>query len=94
MPQLSTTYGTTVGGECPTRYVAPPITFVNGTAEGPWGKLSLSADDAITGWMTVPPVGTSMLPFIVNLSGSVENGVARGTVSGRCTGTFVMLKRR
>ena len=93
MAQLSTTYGTTVGGECPTRYSTPPLTFVNGTAEGQWGKLQVSVDNAVTGWMTIPPVGTSMLPFIVNISGAIENGVAKGTVSGRCTGSFVMMKQ-
>ena len=92
MSQLSTTYGTTVGGECPTRYSFPPINFVNGTAEGPWGKLQVSVDGAVAGWMTVPAVGTSMLPFIVNLSGAVENGVAKGSVAGRCTGSFMMRK--
>jgi hypothetical protein len=92
MTRLSTTYGTTVGGECPTRHTFPPITFVNGTAEGPWGKLQVSVDDAITGWMRVPAMGTSTLPFIVNLSGALENGAAKGNVSGRCTGSFLMKK--
>jgi hypothetical protein len=93
MSQLSTTYGTTVGGECPTRYTFPPMTFVNGTAEGSWGKLQVSVDDAVTGWMSVPAVGTSTLPFIVNISGAIENGAAKGSVAGRCTGSFVMTKR-
>ena len=92
MTQLTTTYGTTSGGECPARHVAPPLTFTNGSAEGTWGKLSLASDGAITGWMKVPAMGTSMLPFIVNVSGRMENNVIQGTVSGRCTGNFVMRK--
>jgi hypothetical protein len=94
MVRLSTTYGTTVGGECPVRHTFPPITFTNGVAEGPWGKLQISVDGAVSGWMNVPAVRTSTLPFIVNPSGAVENGAGRGTVSGRCTGSFAMSKIR
>jgi hypothetical protein len=92
MLQLSTTYGTTVGGECPARHAAP-VTFANGSAEGPWGKLSLSSTGEISGWMRVPSAATSTLPFIVNVSGRMENNVLKGTVSGRCTGSFVMRKQ-
>lgn len=92
MGQLSTTYGTTVGGECPARYSAG-ATFANGNAEWPRGKLTLAGDGELSGWMTVPAVGTSMLPFIVNLSGRMKNNAVEGTVSGRCTGSFVMRKQ-
>jgi hypothetical protein len=89
---VSTTYGTTVGGECPPRHNAG-VTFVNGIAEWPRGKLTVSGESEISGWMSVPAVGTSTLPFIVNLSGRVEAGVVKGPVSGRCTGSFVMRKQ-
>jgi hypothetical protein len=93
LTQLTTTYGTTSGGECPARHVAPPLTFSNGSAEGTWGRLSLASDGAISGWMKVPGMATSMLPFIVNVSGHLENNVVKGTVSGRCIGSFVMRKQ-
>jgi hypothetical protein len=95
MEQLSTTYGTTVGGECPVRYSAG-ATFVKGSAEWPRGRLALTSGGELSGWVNVPAVGTSMLPFIVNLSGSVDNAAAKvvkGTVSGRCTGSFTMRKQ-
>lgn len=92
MVQLSTTYGTTVGGECPTRHAAP-VTFAKGTAEGPWGKLELTRSGEVSGWMRVPGAATSTLPFIVNVSGRLQNHVLKGTVSGRCTGSFVMTRQ-
>jgi hypothetical protein len=92
MVRLSTTYGTTVGGECPVRH-STAVTFVNGNAEGPWGKLSLTGDGEMSGWMKVPAVGTSTLPFIVNISGRLEDTVVKGTVSNRCTGSFTMRKQ-
>lgn len=92
MEQLSTTYGTTVGGECPARYSAG-ATFSNGNAEWPRGKLALTVDGDLSGWMNVPAVGTSTLPFIVNLSGFMANNAIKGTVSGRCTGSFVMRRQ-
>jgi hypothetical protein len=95
MEQLSTTYGTTVGGECPARF-SIGATFVNGHAEWPRGKLALTRDGALSGWMNVPAAGTSTLPFIVNLSGDMDNasaGAVKGTVSGRCTGSFTMRKQ-
>jgi hypothetical protein len=91
MARLSTTYGTTVGGECPTSHSAG-VTFSNGNAEWPRGKLSLTGDGELSGWTNVPAMGTSMLPFIVNLSGRMDNNVVTGTVLGRCTGSFVMKK--
>jgi hypothetical protein len=95
MEQLSTTYGTTVGGECPGRF-SIGATFINGNAEWPRGKLALTGDGKLSGWINVPAVGTSMLPFIVNLSGNMDNAgvsVVKGTVSGRCTGSFTMRKQ-
>jgi hypothetical protein len=92
MGQLSTTYGTTVGGECPVTYSAG-ATFANGSAEWPRGKLTVTGDGQLSGWMNVPAVGTSTLPFIVNLSGRLENNAIKGTVSGRCTGSFTMRKQ-
>lgn len=89
MAQLTTTYGTTVGGECPPRHSAT-VTFANGSAEGPWGKLVLTSDGELSGWMKVPSMGTSTLPFIVNVSGRTEDNVVKGTVSNRCTGSFTM----
>ncbi|HEY1230475.1 MAG TPA: hypothetical protein VGF26_24465, partial [Ramlibacter sp.] len=92
MVRLSTTYGTTVGGECPVRH-STAVTFVNGNAEGPWGKLSLTGDGEMSGWMKVPAVGASTLPFIVNISGRLEDNVVKGVVSNRCTGSFTMRKQ-
>jgi hypothetical protein len=92
MAQLSTTYGTTVGGECPARHSAA-VTFANGKAEGPWGKLSLTSEGELSGWMKVPAMGTSTLPFIVNMSGRLEDNVVKGTISNRCTGSFTMRKQ-
>lgn len=90
--QVTTTYGTTVGGECQP-HPSIPLTFVNGNAEGPSAKLHLTADGGISGWMLAPSLGTSMLPFIVNVSGRLEDGVFTGSVSGRCTGSFTMRKQ-
>lgn len=90
--QLSTTYGTTVGGECPTHHNAP-VTFTNRSAEGSWGRLRLAGDGELDGWMNVPPAATSMLPFLVNVSGHMDDNVVKGSVSGRCTGSFVMRKQ-
>ena len=92
MDPLSTTYGTTVGGECPARHSAG-ATFSNGIAEWPRGNLRVSGNGEVSGWMNVPAVGTSTLPFIVNISGRLENNVIKGTVSGRCTGSFVMKRQ-
>jgi len=92
MTQLTTTYGTTVGGECPGRHSAT-VTFANGNAEGPWGKLSLTRDGQLSGWMKVPAMGTSTLPFIVNMTGRSQDNAVEGTVSNRCTGSFTMTKR-
>ena len=92
MTQLTTTYGTTVGGECPVRH-STTVTFANGNAEGPWGKLSLTSDGELSGWMKVPAVGTSTLPFIVNMSGRGQDNVVKGAVSNRCTGSFTMRKQ-
>ena len=90
--QLTTTYGTTVGGECPSRPDIP-LTFVNGSDEGPSSNLRLTGTGDISGWMQVPPLGTSMLPFIVNVSGHLVNDGITGSVSGRCTGNFTMRKQ-
>lgn len=87
--QVTTTYGTTVGGKCQT-HSSTPVTFVNGNAEGPSAKLHLTSDGGISGWMRAPSMGTSMLPFIVNMSGRLEDGAFAGSVSGRCTGSFTM----
>jgi hypothetical protein len=87
--QVSTTYGTTVGGEC-APHPTVPLTFVDGKAESATGKLSFAADGGMSGWLQAPSIGTSMLPFIVNVSGRLGNGVVTGSVSGRCTGSFTM----
>jgi hypothetical protein len=87
--QVTTTYGTTVGGECQP-HPSIPVIFVNGSAEGPSAKLHLSADGGLTGWMVAPSMGTSMLPFIVNVSGRLVDDTFTGSVSGRCIGTFTM----
>jgi hypothetical protein len=92
MAQLTTTYGTTVGGECPARH-STGVTFTNGNAEGPWGKLNLTSDGELSGWMKVPAMGTSTLPFIVNISGRLQDNVVKGIVSNRCTGSFTMRKQ-
>jgi hypothetical protein len=92
MTPLTTTYGTTVGGECPVRH-STTVTFANGNAEGPWGKLSLTSDGELSGWMKVPAMGASTLPFIVNMAGRSENNVVKGAVSNRCTGSFTMRKQ-
>jgi hypothetical protein len=92
MAQLVTTYGTTSGGECPARHAAS-LTFVNGGAQGPWGKLDLTGSGELSGWISVPAASTSTLPFIVNISGRMDNSVIKGTVAGRCTGNFTMKKR-
>lgn len=90
--RVTTTYGTTVGGECQTR-PSIPLTFANGNDESPTAKLHLTADGRISGWMAAPSMGTSMLPFIVSVSGQFENGTFTGSVSGRCTGSFTMRKQ-
>ena len=69
------------------------MTFADGNAEGPWGKLSLTSDGELSGWMKVPAVGTSTLPFIVNMSGRSQDNVVKGAVSNRCTGSFTMRKQ-
>jgi hypothetical protein len=89
---VTTTYGTTVGGECQARPTIP-LTFVNGSADGPLAKLRLTGDGRISGWLQVPSIGTTMLPFIVDVSGKFENGAFGGSVSGRCTGSFTMSKQ-
>jgi hypothetical protein len=93
MGQLVTTYGTTVGGECPANH-SMTVTFAGGSAEGPWGKLSLTASGEVSGWMTIPRGFLSTLPFIVNLSGRTDNAAVTGTVSGRCIGSFTMRKQQ
>jgi hypothetical protein len=90
--EVTTTYGTTVGGECQTQ-PRIPLTFVNGNDEGPAAKLHLTADGRISGWMAVPFLGTSMLPFLVNVSGRLEDGAFTGSVSGRCIGSFTMRRQ-
>lgn len=40
-----------------------------------------------------PALGTSTLPFIVNLAGRSEDSVVKGRVSNRCTGSFAMRKQ-
>ena len=57
------------------------------------GKLSLTSDGELSGWMKVPAVGTSTLPFIVNMSGRSQDNVVKGAVSNRCTGSFTMRKQ-
>jgi hypothetical protein len=90
--QVTTTYGTTVGGECQTR-PSLPLTFVNRSSDGPSGKLQMTADGQLAGWMKVPSLGSSMLPFLVDVSGRSVDGVFSGSVSGRCTGSFVMTRQ-
>lgn len=70
-----------------------PVTFANRVAEGPWGKLQVSADGELGGWMKLKPLNTSSTDYLVNLSGRLENGSIAGTISGRCPGTFVMKKQ-
>jgi hypothetical protein len=90
--RVTTTYGTTVGGECQRRS-SLPLTFVNGRSEEPSGKLHMAVDGQLEGWMQAPSMGTSMLPFIVNVSGRSVDGIFSGSVSGRCTGSFVMTRQ-
>lgn len=90
--QVTATYGTTVGGECLAR-PSLPLTFVNGSSDGPSGKLRMTGDGQLAGWMKVPSLGTSMLPFLVDVSGRSVDGVFSGSVSGRCTGSFVMTRQ-
>jgi hypothetical protein len=90
--QVTTTYGTTVGGECQP-HSSIPLTFVDGSVDGSSVKLQLTRDRGISGWMRAPSMGTSMLPFIVNVSGRLEDGAFAGSVSGRCTGSFTMRKQ-
>jgi hypothetical protein len=90
---LSTNAGSMVGGECPTRHSAV-VTVANGSAEGPWGKLRLASDGETSGWMRVDPTTSStMVQLIVTMSGRADNGVASGSLTGRCTGTFTMRKQ-
>ena len=90
--QLATNSGSTFGGECPTNPVVP-LTFINGVAEGPWGKLGVSNSGEIEGWLKVPPPASNRLPFIVNISGRQTDAVVSGSVSGRCAGSFTMRKQ-
>jgi hypothetical protein len=91
--QLMTTHGNTVVGECPALHSAP-VTFSNQSAEGPRGRLRLTRDGELGGWMAVPAGDNSTLSFIVNLSGRMSNTtVVRGTVSGHCTGSFLMTRQ-
>jgi len=90
--QVTTTNGNAVGGECQ-QHPSIPLTFVNGSAEGPSTKLRLTSDGVISGWMLAPSIGTTVVPFIVNVSGRLEDDVFTGSVSGRCIGSFTMRKQ-
>ncbi|HYD05556.1 MAG TPA: hypothetical protein VEC60_07515 [Reyranella sp.] len=91
--RLSNNAGSMMGGECPTRH-SLPVTLVNGSAEGPWGKVTLTRDGEVSGWMRVDTAAsTASVQLIVNMAGRMDNGVVRGTMTGRCTGAFVMKKQ-
>ncbi|HYD07972.1 MAG TPA: hypothetical protein VEB21_17305 [Terriglobales bacterium] len=90
--QLSTVPGNRSGGECPTRH-SLSVTFANGSAEGPWGRLRFASDAEIGGWIKVEPVASHYVELLTDVSGRIESNVAQGTVSGRCTGSFVMKKQ-
>ena len=87
--QVTTSNGNAVGGECQP-HPGIPLTFVNGSAVGPSMKLNLTGDGGISGWMLAPSIGVTVVPFIVNVSGRLEDGTLTGSISGRCTGTFTM----
>ena len=69
------------------------VTFANRTAEGTWGKLQVTPDGELSGWMKLKPLATGSIDYLVNLSGRLANGSMAGTLSGRCSGTFTMRKQ-
>ena len=79
---------------CPDAFSAPVI-FTNRNAEGSWGRLRMTTDGDISGWLKVngDMGGTTRTGQPVNLAGRMEQGVVVGTTSGGCIGSFTMSRR-
>lgn len=79
--------------KCPDEYKVPVI-FTNRTAEGSWGKLRMTSDGDVTGWLKIAgsasPSTRTGQP--ANISGRLVNGAIVGYVSGGCVGNFSMSK--
>lgn len=69
------------------------VTFANRIAEGPWGKLHVTSDGELGGWLKLKPLNSASVDYLVNLSGRLENASITGTITGRCPGSFVMRKQ-
>jgi hypothetical protein len=90
--QVITSNGNAVGGQCQP-HASIRRTFVKGSAEGRSTALHLAKDGSIYGWMVAPSMAVTAVPFLVNVSGHLEDGAFTGSVSGRCIGSFTMRKQ-
>lgn len=79
--------------KCPDEFKLP-VVFTNRTAEGAWGRLRMTADGDLAGWVKTSGSATvsTRTGQPASLSGRLVNGSVAGYVSGGCVGTFTMSK--
>lgn len=77
--------------KCPDDFKVP-VLFTNRAAEGAWGKLRMTADGDMTGWLKISGSvsASTRTGQPVNLSGRLVNGAVVGYASGGCVGSFTM----